>query len=128
MLKRYLLIAAFTLSICAANADMQNTFGANRQMNMQGAQAAATNNAVNELSKKGDAEMDIMDVIKEKPVVPAGSHKSSFSSEKGKMDATNFGGFGGTNIPDRGVNESKTIYTDDLGRLHFFGKGNLIKE
>lgn len=29
---------------------------------------------------------------------------------------------------DRGVNESKTIYTDDLGRLHFFGKGNIIKE
>ena len=25
------------------------------------------------------------------------------------------------------VNASKTMYTDDLGRLHFFGKGNLVK-
>ena len=33
-------------------------------MNMQGAQAAAVNDAVNELSK--EPEMDIMDVIKEK--------------------------------------------------------------
>lgn len=115
MLKRYLLIAAFTLSVCAANADMQSPFGANHQMNMQAAQASAVN----------EAEMDIMDVIKEKPVVPAGSHKSSYSSEKGKMDASYFGG---TNIPERGVNDSKTIYKDDLGRLHFFGKGNIIKE
>lgn len=118
MLKRYLLIAAFTLSVCAANADMQSPFGANHQMNMQ----AAQNTAIN------DAEMDIMDVIKEKPVVPAGSHKSSYSAEKGKMDATNFGGFGGTNIPESGVNESKTIYKDDLGRLHFFGKGNIKRD
>lgn len=126
MSKKYFLIAAISLSICAANADMQSPFGANRQMNIQGAQAAATNEAVNELSK--DPEMDIMDVIKEKPVVPAGSHKSSFTYEKGKMDATNFYGQGGTNIPAQGVNDSKTIYTDDLGRLHFFGKGNIIKE
>lgn len=118
MLKRYLLIAAFTLSVCAANADMQSPFGANHQMNMQAAQASAVN----------EAEMDIMDVIKEKPVVPAGSHKSTFSYEKGKMDASNFNGMGGTNIPAQGVNDSKTIYTDDLGRLHFFGKGNIIKE
>lgn len=117
MLKRYLLIAAFTLSVCAANADMQSPFGADRQMNMQAAQASAVN----------EAEMDIMDVIKEKPVVPAGSHKSSFSYEKGKMDASSFYGQGGTNLP-AGVNDSKTIYKDDLGRLHFFGKGNIIKE
>jgi len=26
-----------------------------------------------------------------------------------------------------GVNESKSIYTDGLGRLHFFGKGSRIK-
>lgn len=117
MLKKYLLVAVFTLSVCAANADMQSPFGADRQMNMQ----AAQNQAIN------DAEMDIMDVIKEKPVVPAGSHKSSFSAEKGKMDASSFYGQGGTNIP-AGVNDSKTIYTDDLGRLHFFGKGNIIKE
>lgn len=26
-----------------------------------------------------------------------------------------------------GVNDSKTIYTDNLGRIHFFGKKNLIR-
>ncbi len=117
MSKKYFLIAAFVLSIGIANADMQSPFGANHQMNMQAAQASAVN----------DAEMDIMDVIKEKPVVSTGSHKSTYSSEKGKMDATSFYGQGGTNIP-AGVNDSKTIYKDDLGRLHFFGKGNIIKE
>ncbi len=122
MSKKYFLIAAFVLSIGIANADVYST---NREMNMQGAQAAAVNDAVNELSK--EPEMDIMDVIKEKPVVSAGSHKSTYSFEKGKMDASSFNGQGGTNIPS-GVNDSKTIYRDDLGRLHFFGKGNIIKE
>ena len=28
---------------------------------------------------------------------------------------------------DSGVNDSKSIYTDDLGRLHFFGKGSLFR-
>lgn len=126
MLKKYLLVTAFTLSVCTANADMQNPFGADRQMNMQSAQASAINDAVTELSK--DTEMDIMDVINEKQVVPAGSHKSTYTYEKGKMDASSFYGQGGTNIPASGVNESKTIYTDGLGRLHFFGKGNITRD
>ena len=127
MLKKSFVIAAISLSICAANAEMQSFFGADRQMNMQGAEAAAINNAVNELEATKDAEMNIMDVIQEKPVVPAGSHKSTYSYEKGKMDASQFNGIGGTNIPS-GVNQSKTIYRDDIGRLHCFGKGNIIKE
>ena len=81
----------------------------------------------NEATKYQDADIDITSVIKEKPVVPASSHKSSFSYEKGKMDASLHGGYGGTAIPS-GVNDSKTMYRDDLGRLHFFGKGNIIKE
>lgn len=28
---------------------------------------------------------------------------------------------------DSGVNDSKSIYTDDLGRIHFFGKGSLFR-
>ncbi len=28
---------------------------------------------------------------------------------------------------DSGVNDSKSIYTDDLGRLHFFGKGSIFR-
>ena len=44
-----------------------------------------------------------------------------------KMDASAPFGYGMTNI-NSGVNESKTIYTDDLGRLHFFGRANQIRE
>ena len=29
---------------------------------------------------------------------------------------------------DSGVNQTKSIYTDGLGRLHFFGKKNIIRE
>ena len=72
-------------------------------------------------------DVDITSVIKEKPVVPAASYKSSYTYEKGKMDATTPYGYSNTNIPS-GVNDSKTIYTDELGRLHFFGKANQIKE
>lgn len=73
-----------------------------------------------------ETEKNITDVIKEKPVVPAASYKATFSYEKEKMDPSYHNGYG-TNLP-AGVNESKTIYKDDLGRLHFFGKANLIKE
>ena len=73
-----------------------------------------------------NAETDITKVIKEKPVALPNAQKTSFSAQKAPMDASKFQG-NSTNIPS-GVNDSKTIYTDDLGRLHFFGKGNLIKE
>ena len=29
---------------------------------------------------------------------------------------------------DSGVNQTKSIYTDGLGRLHFFGKKNIVRE
>lgn len=77
-------------------------------------------------SKAKQAETDITNVIKEKPVVPASSFKSSYSAQKAPLDASRHQGYN-TNIP-AGVNDSKTIYTDELGRLHFFGKGNIIKE
>ena len=102
-----------------------------RRMQMNEAQANLVNDAVNEFSQKEESlqkEPNITDVIKEKEYVPAASHKSTFSSEKGKLDASRPYGYGSTNLPTSGVNDSKTIYTDDLGRLHFFGKANQIRE
>lgn len=100
-----------------------------RRMQMNEAQANLVNDAVNEFSQKEETETkNITDVIKEKEYVPAASHKSTFSSEKGKWDASRPYGYGSTNLPTSGVNDSKTIYTDDLGRLHFFGKANQIRE
>ena len=95
----------------------------------------AVNEAVDKYSQKEntikesvkETEQDITNVIQEKKVTPTSNYKSTFSFEKGKMDASNHYGIGGTNIP-AGVNDSKTIYKDEIGRLHFFGKANQIKE
>ena len=77
-------------------------------------------------NKTKQTETDITNVIKEKPVIPASSFKSSYTAEKAPLDAARQSGYN-TTLP-AGVNNSKTIYTDDIGRLHFFGKGNIIKE
>ena len=108
-----------------------------RHIDMGAAQA----DAINEVSKDmqrvqkevketmSEVETDITKVIKERENVPVSSKtKASFTAEDRKMDASASFGHGATYLPSSGVNESKTIYTDDLGRLHFFGKGNLIKE
>jgi len=77
-------------------------------------------------NKIEETELNVLDVIKEKTTVPAASHKSTFTSEKEKMDPSRPQGYS-TYLPT-GVNESKTIYKDEIGRLHFFGRDNIIKE
>ena len=125
-----------------------------RNLQMQEMQAGAVNQAAQEISRtqrevqeniiesKQEAvnqynkqERNVLDVIKEKDVKPASSFKSTYTTEPRQMDATSPYGYGSTNIHDRkvreaasGVNNSKTMYTDDIGRLHFFGKGNIVKE
>ena len=75
------------------------------------------------------SETDRTNVIKERTDVPVSSKtKASFTAEDRKMDPSASFGRGATYLNTSGVNESKTIYKDDIGRLHFFGKGNLIKE
>ena len=75
-----------------------------------------------------NVETDITNVIKERPATSTGSSfKSSYTSKKEGLDPSYHKGYS-TNIPSAGVNNSKTIYTDDLGRLHFFGKANQIRE
>lgn len=102
-----------------------------RHIEMGEAQAAAVNEVANTTKKteKQTVDTDITSVIKERTDVPVSSKtKVNFTSEDRKMDPSASFGQGATYLPTSGVNESKTIYTDDLGRLHFFGKGNLIKE
>ena len=71
---------------------------------------------------------NITSVLKENTTIPVSSKgKATFTPEKRKLDASAPFGHGMTNL-NSGVNESKTIYTDDLGRLHFFGKANKIKD
>ena len=87
--------------------------------------AQEINNDIKEAQQ--DIETDITKVIQERPQEQKASFKSTYSSEQRKMDASAPYGYGMTNIP-AGVNDSKTMYRDDIGRIHFFGKGNLIKE
>ena len=108
-----------------------------RHIDMGAAQADAINEVSKDMQKASDeikktvdaVETDITKVIKEKNEVPvANKAKASFSTEDRQMDPSATFGRGATYLPSSGVNNSKTIYTDDIGRLHFFGKGNLIKD
>ena len=108
-----------------------------RHIDMGAVQADAINEVSRDMQRAqkevketvNEVETDITKVIKEKENVPVSSRtKASFTAEERKMDASASFGNGATFLPSSGVNESKTIYTDDIGRLHFFGKGNLIKE
>ena len=108
-----------------------------RHIDMSGAQADAINEVSRDMQKTSNeikttinsVETDITNVIKERNEVPVSSKtRASFSAEDRQMDPSATFGRGSTYLPSSGVNNSKTIYTDDIGRLHFFGKGNLIKE
>ena len=125
-----------------------------RNLQMQEMQAGAVNQAAQDFSRTqrevenniretqneinnsyNKTERNVLDVIKAPETKPASSFKSSYTSEQRKMDASSPYGYGNTNLPDKkvrdagsGVNGSKTMYTDDIGRLHFFGKGNIIRE
>lgn len=110
-----------------------------RQIQMGEAQAGFVNDAVDKYSNvkketvekaeevEKQVETDITTVIKEKQELPVARQKATFSSERRQMDPSAPYGYGNTYIPS-GVNESKTLYTDELGRLHFFGRANKITE
>ncbi|MBO5738912.1 hypothetical protein J6R97_06185 [bacterium] len=103
-------------------------YSSTRHIDMGNAYSEAINEVTNQTVKK-NVDTDITSVIKEKNEIPVSSKaKATFSSQNRTMDASASFGQGATYLPDSGVNNSKTIYTDDLGRLHFFGKGNLIRE
>lgn len=110
-----------------------------RHIQMEQTQSDLVNSAANDLSKKpaktseknymGTTEKNITDVINESSNVPVSSKtKATFSAQERPMDSSAPFGNGATCLPESGVNNSKTIYTDELGRLHFFGKGNIVKE
>lgn len=116
-------------------------YSAVRHTQMQQAEADFVNDAVTNLSNKKEAiqnnsqdmtytkEPDITSVIKEKPTVPVSSKtEATFTPTPIRSNPASAFGRDAMFLPSSGVNDSKTIYTDDIGRLHFFGKGNLIKE
>lgn len=122
-------------------------YSTTRHIQMQEAGAAAINDfaekqvkeevksVVEESKKEAELKVDtkketnIMDVIQEKESTSViKKSKATFTPEAKNMDASAPFGRGMTNIPAPKVNDSKTMYTDDIGRLHFFGKANIVKE
>ena len=105
----------------------ESSYSTNRTLRMERAQSNAVNDAMMEFGQEENGEKNVTDVVKRSSLeTPAPSFKSSFSNTEERTDASGRYGFDAYN--PSGVNDSKTIYTDDLGRLHFFGKANLIKE
>ena len=107
-----------------------------RSMQMGEAYSSAINEVSENTPKKQDLinessnsiQTDITEVVNKRNDVPVSTKsKVTFTTEDRKMDPSATFGQGATYLPS-GVNNSKTIYTDDIGRLHFFGKGNVIRE
>ena len=111
-------------------------YSAVRNTQMQQAQSDIVNDAVTNLSSKKEVVQnnhqetpDVTSVIKEKPIVPVSSRtEATFTPSPTRNNSSAAFGRDAMYLPSGGVNDSKTIYTDDIGRLHFFGKGNLVKE
>ncbi len=85
----------------------------------------AYNDAINDVSEKfnkeAKSEKNVSNVIgaPEEDYFSFGSTSSYYEKVKNNYDTS-------SDYPS-GVNASKTIYTDGIGRQHFFGKANLIK-
>lgn len=139
MLKKYFttvaMVSAFALTICAAQAYPQNTLfgtgygfaGYNNYYN-----GVPETTAVNAAEKKYEAEekaknnkefeKKVSNVARDHDEAPNAGYKTTYTYiEKDMSDYNPYTG------ADAGVNDSKSIYTDDLGRIHFFGKGSKFR-
>lgn len=145
MSKKYLsviaVISAFAISIGVANAYPQNQlfgtgYGFAGYNNFSNGAAAA--DAVNkpqklfvETSSSGEtsdntnynSERNVSNITtRDHDEAPNAGYKTTYTYiEKDQSDYNPYTG------ADPGVNETKSIYTDGLGRLHFFGKGSLFR-
>jgi hypothetical protein len=130
MQKKYLVLSlGLIFSVGMSFADTQSTIYNNasssfwdrggyssvRPLQMQEAQSSVINDAMTEYSNiKNDTRARVRS-YKDSSEVP-----SSYQTD-GSYDDDLYG-------YSSGVNNSKTIYTDSLGRLHFFGKANQFKD
>ena len=69
-----------------------------------------------------DGIKNVSDIARDHDEAPNAGYKTTYTYiEKDPSDYNPYTG------ADSGVNETKSIYTDGLGRLHFFGKGSLFR-
>ena len=139
-------LAAFILSTGMASADMAfrthseayhpmfgtgigGGFGANHNVGSGVDSAAAIQETAKEWSGNDkDADVVIKDNSKTRSeFVPTSTNLGDgegYAYEKGKDGYI----YGYATGGEQGVNGTKTIYTDGIGRIHFFGKKNRIKD
>ena len=147
MSKKYLTIfavmAAFAISAGIADAYPQNTlfgtgygFAGYNNFSNGAAEASAINKpkekfvetkeaadgTATETTEFKDGIKKVSDVARDHDEAPNAGYKTTYTYiEKDMSDYNPYTG------ADSGVNDSKSIYTDGLGRIHFFGKGSLFK-
>ena len=142
MSKKYLatiaVVTTLVISAGIVNAYPQNTLfgtgygfaGYNNFSN-----GAATSSAINEPVKEyvettteattetiKNTEKNVSNIVRDHDEAPNAGYKTNFKYIEKDMSDYNPNTGVGSN-----VNDSKSIYTDGLGRLHFFGKGNKFK-
>ena len=128
------MVSAFVLTVCAAQAYPQNTlfgtgygFAGYNNFNNGAAETKAISAPVKEFKETTtesaginyNYEKNVSNVARDHDEAPNAGYKTTYTYiEKDMSDYNPYTG------ADAGVNDSKSIYTDDLGRLHFFGKGS----
>ena len=147
MSKKYLtiiaIVSAFVITASVAEAYPQNTlfgtgygFAGYNNYSNGAAEAGAinkpkeafveakgtANEAKEESTEFKDGIKKVSDVARDHDEAPNAGYKTTYTYiEKDMSDYNPYTG------ADSGVNDSKSIYTDDLGRMHFFGKGSLFR-
>lgn len=139
-------IAAFVLSTGIASADMAfrthseayhpmfgtgvgGGFNASHNAGAGVVDAAAIQATADEWAKKGEAAPDVTiknNMKKESGFVPTKtilSDGEGYAYEKGNDGYV----YGYATGGEKGVNDTKSIYTDGIGRVHFFGKGSKFR-
>ncbi|MCQ2743263.1 MAG: hypothetical protein MJ230_00505 [bacterium] len=130
-------VSIFALTVCTAQAYTQNSifgtgygFAGYNNFDDGAIYSKAINSAEKDLNKsktkpadiKYNFEKNVSNVYNGHDEAPNAGYKTTYTYiEKDMSDYNPYTG------ADAGVNDSKSIYTDDLGRLHFFGKGSLVK-
>ena len=142
MSKKYLstiaIVSAFVLTAGIAQAYPQNTlfgtgygFAGYNNFSNGAAEASAVNKPKEQFVETSETK-DTETVSNEKKISDVSSRDHDEAPNAGykttytyiEKDMSDYNPYTGA---DSGVNDSKSIYTDDLGRLHFFGKGSRVK-
>lgn len=144
MLKKFCLMIALTLSTACVMADVQSPIYTNdlgsfhfmnrggysqvRQNQMNAIQNDIVNDACDKYTNTINKTTEALDKAKDAPTVEVNSRQNNedFFFKRGRLEDNSSNSI--YTDSSSGVNASKTLYTDEIGRLHFFGKGNLIKE